>query len=89
MGQEDESKLLWHLDSGINQLLCSALSDKEFKELEETKFMKISWIQRKFESKILSAMQVVISGEKFGEDALHQAQVMEEKVQQLKKSPIK
>lgn len=84
MSQEDEKKLNWHLDSGINQLLRSALTEGELREFDETKIGKVGWIQRKFESKILAAMQIVISGEQFGEEALRQAQRMEEKVQQLK-----
>ncbi len=82
MSKEDEKKLNWHLDSGINQLLRSAMTESEVKEFEETKIGKVGWIQRKFESKILTAMQIVISGEQFGEEALRQAQLMEEKVQQ-------
>lgn len=83
MGQEDDKKLNWHLDSGINQLLRSALTTDEFAKFESTRIGKVSWIQRKFESKILAAMQIVISGEQFGEEALRQAQRMEEKVQEL------
>lgn len=84
MGQEDSKKLNWHLDSGINQLLRSALIEEEMKEFEATRIGKVGWIQRKFESKILAAMQIVISGEQFGDEALRQAQRMEQKVQELK-----
>lgn len=84
MGQEDSKKLNWHLDSGIRQLLNSALSRAELAEFDDTKIGKVNWIQRKFEFKILAAMQVVISGEQFGDEALKQAQKMEEKVQKLK-----
>lgn len=83
MSQEDSNKLNWHLDSGIRQLLNSALSKSEIEKFDATKIGKVNWIQRKFEFKILNAMQVVISGEQFGEEALIQAQKMEEKVQQL------
>lgn len=84
MGQDDEKKLNWHLDSGINQLLKSSLTDSELSEFESTKIGKVSWLQRNFETKILAAMQIVISGEQFGEEALRQAQRMEEKVQKFK-----
>jgi hypothetical protein len=83
MGQENEKKLNWHLDYGINQLLRSALATDELSEFESTRIGKVGWIQRRFESKILTAMQIVISGEQFGEEALRQAQRMEEKVQEL------
>lgn len=83
MGQEDSKKLNWHLDSGIRQLLNSALSEAEIAKFDETKIGKVNWIQRMFEFKILAAMQIVISGEQFGDEALKQAQKMEEKVQKL------
>ncbi|MCK5875369.1 MAG: hypothetical protein KAG82_11805 [Alcanivoracaceae bacterium] len=83
MGQKDSEKLKWHLDSGIRQLLNSALSEADVSEFDRTKFGKVNWIQRKFEFKILAAMQVVISGEQFGDEALRQAMKMEEKVRQL------
>lgn len=84
MSQSDSHKLNWHLDSGIRQLLLSALAEEEMIEFETTRIGKISWIRRKFESKILAAMQIVISGEQFGDEALRQAHRMEEKVQELK-----
>ena len=83
MGQNDRKKLNWHLDSGIRQLLNSALTETELAEFDEIKIGKVNWIQRKFESRILAAMQIVISGEQFGDEALKQAQKMEEKVQKL------
>lgn len=83
MGQDDNKKLNWHLDSGIRQLINSALSEDEITEFDNTKIGKIKWIQRIFEFKILSAIQIIVSGEQFGEEALKQAQKMEEKVQSL------
>lgn len=84
MGQEDSKKLNWHLDSGIDQLLRSALTAEEMSGFEATRIGKVGWIQRTFESKILAAMQIAISGEQFGDEALRQAQRMEQKVQELK-----
>lgn len=83
MGQKDSEKLNWHLDPGVRQLLNSALSEAEVAEFDQTRIGKVNWIQRRFEFKILAAMQVVISGEQFGDEALRQAMKMEEKVQQM------
>lgn len=87
-GREDAEKLNWHLDSGVNQLLQSALSQHEMKEFENTIIGKVSWIQRKFESKILAAMQIVICGEQFGDEAIYQTERMEQKLQELKTSRV-
>src|SRR3989442_718317 len=45
---------------------------------------KINWLQRVYEQKILAAMQLILSGEQFGETALKQAYRMEEQMRQLK-----
>lgn len=83
-GQKDEEKLSWHKDSGIQQLLRSSLSPTEFSDFDGVKIGKVGWLQRLYEQKVLAAMQVVISGQVFGEEALQQAQRMEEKVQAYK-----
>jgi len=83
-GTNDAEKLNWHQDSGIKQLLHSSLSTQELQEFEEIKINKVSWLQRKYEAKILFAMEKIVSGLEFGKEALKQAQIMEEQVQQLK-----
>lgn len=83
-GVEDEKKLDWHLDHGIQQLLQASLTNSERAEFDQVQIGKVGWLQRNFEHKILAAMQVIISGQHFGDEALQQAQRMEEKVQELK-----
>ena len=82
-GKEDDDKLKWYLDPGINRLLKSVFTENELNEFESIKINKIGWIRSNFESKILAAIEIVISGEQFGKDALHQARLMEEEVRQL------
>lgn len=84
MGEKDPEKLNWHQNNGIRQLLYSSLSSQEVAEFDAIKIRKVAWLQRNYESKILQAMQKVISGQEFGEEALKQAQDMEEKIQQLR-----
>ncbi|MDP2279388.1 MAG: hypothetical protein Q8K51_14320 [Nitrospirota bacterium] len=84
MGEKDPQKLNWHKDSGIRQLLASSLTEQEVAEFEGTQIGKVGWLQRNYEAKIIQAMQKVISGQEFGEEALKQAQEMEAKIQQLK-----
>lgn len=84
MGEKNPKKLNWHQDSGMRQLLVSSLSAQEIAEFDATKIGKVGWLQRNYESKIFQAMQKVISGQEFGEEALKQAQDMEEKIQQLR-----
>jgi len=86
MGEKDPQKLNWHQDSGIRQLLNSSLSKKEIEQFDATSIGKVGWLQRNYEANILQAMQKVISGKEFGEEALKQAQDMEEKIQQLQAS---
>jgi hypothetical protein len=83
-GKDDAEKLNWHKDSGIQQLLKAAMTTAEQQAFERVKIAKISWLQSLFERKLLSAMQVVVSGQHFAEEALSQAQAMEEKIAALK-----
>ena len=80
LGRDDAQKLTWHQDGEIRNLLQSSLSQEELRKFDEAKVGKINWLQRKFEHKILAAMEYVISGKKFSEEALKQAEVMEAQV---------
>ncbi len=83
MGDTDAKKQNWHQDTGIRQLLNSSLTSVEIKSFDDKSIGKVDWLQKNYEFKILQAMEKVISGKEFGEEALKQAQEMEEKVQQL------
>lgn len=83
LGKDDAKKLNWHQDPGIDQLLTSSFDVSELKEFASVKVGKISWLQRKYELKILTAMEKIISGEEFGKEALLQAQQMEKQAQAL------
>jgi hypothetical protein len=86
MGEKDPNKLNWHKDNGVRQLLKSSLTEQEIGRFESAQLGKIGWLQRTYETKILQAMQKVISGQEFGEEALRQAQEMEAKVQEFKQN---
>ncbi|MBW4934979.1 hypothetical protein [Marinobacter sp. F4206] len=83
-GDQDEKKLNWHLDGGVRQLINSFLSQTELEQFEKVNVGKIGWLQRNLEQKILAGINVVISGQKIGDEALEQAQRMEQRVRELK-----
>lgn len=83
-GEKNPQKLNWHKDSGVRQLLDSSLTEQEVERFESAQIGKFGWLQRTYETKILQAMQKVISGQEFGEEALMQAQEMEAKIQEIK-----
>lgn len=78
-GRTDSSKLEWHKDSGTRQLIRAVLPAEEFAEFEASTFGKITWLQRRFESKILDAARRIASGEEFGSHALEQARLIQQK----------
>lgn len=88
LGKDDSAKLNWHRDSGIQQLLSTSLNAKELDKFNAVNIGKIGWLQRIYEQKMLAAIQLIISGEQFGDEALTQAHRMEEKVQQLKPGTV-
>jgi len=59
------------------------LRKKEIEEFDAMHFGKVSWLQRRLESKILDASSKVISGEEFGEKALQQARLIQQSAAQL------
>lgn len=80
MGAKDPDKLNWHLDGGIRQLLVAVLTSDELKDFDSIRVGKVGWVLERFEAKILKAMQKVISGEAFGDEALRQAQNIDSRV---------
>lgn len=83
LGRDDAAKLEWHKDSGTRQLIQAVLTPDELQEFDTTQFGKITWLQRRFESKVLVASQKLISGEEFGAEALEQARLIQHKVANL------
>jgi len=83
LGRNDAARIEWHKDSGARQLMEAVLMKKELEEFDAMQFGKISWLQRRLESKMLAASAKVISGEEFGEDALKQAKLIQQRAAQL------
>ena len=83
LGRDDAAKIEWHKDSGVRQLMEAVLRKKEIEEFDAMQFGKVSWLQRQLESKILTASAKVISGEEFGEEALKQARLIQQRAAQL------
>jgi hypothetical protein len=71
--KKDPSKIEWFKDSGIRQLMKVALPEKEIEEFDSQEFGKLGWLRKSIESKIMSNISKVISGEAFGDDAIKQA----------------
>lgn len=83
LGRDDAAKLEWYKDGGTRQLVETVLTPSEVEEFDAAKFGKITWLQRRFESKILSASRKLISGEEFGSEALEQARLIQQKAVSL------
>lgn len=82
-GIDDPKKMNWHKDSGIRALMTVVLTPEELREFDGTKIAKVSWLQQRLESKILSASRKVISGEEFGAESLEQAKLIQERAAEL------
>jgi hypothetical protein len=89
LGRDNAAKIEWHKDPGTRQLMEAVLTRKELEEFDSTKFGKITWIQRRLESKILSASSKVISGEEFGDESLKQAGLIQQRAAQLQENAKK
>lgn len=82
-GKDDVAKIEWYKDSGILQLMEDVLGKKELEEFNAMKFGKVWWLQLRLDSKIVTESAKVISGEKFGEDALQQAKLIQQRTAEL------
>jgi hypothetical protein len=82
-GDGSASKIEWHKDSGIRQLMAVVLTPDEIEQFDQARISKVSWLQRQLESKLLLAAQKVISGEGFGADSLAQAMKIQERVSKV------
>jgi hypothetical protein len=83
LGRTDAEKLEWHKDAGTQGLIKAVLTVPELAEFESAQFGKISWLEKRLESKILSAAQKVISGQSFGDESLSQAILIQLRSAQL------
>jgi hypothetical protein len=86
MARLDPQKIEWHKDAGNRNLLKAVLTPAELAEFDGTAFGKISWLQKRWEWKLLASAQEVISGEKLGQASLAQALLIQERIDQL--SPL-
>jgi hypothetical protein len=83
LGRTDAEKIEWYKDSGTRQVIAAVLTPAEMEEFDQTEFAKITWLQRRLESKVLAAARKIISGENFGAEALEQAKLIQERISQL------
>lgn len=79
LGRDDAAKIEWHKDQGIRQLMEAVLTAGECNEFDQMQFGKVSWLQRRLESKILAESRKIISGEEFGAESLEQARLIQQR----------
>jgi hypothetical protein len=83
LGKTDAEKIEWHKDGGNQNLLKAVLTPEELQEFDKITFSKISWLQRRLESKLLMAAQKIISGVSFGTESLEQARLIQLRIAEL------
>jgi len=75
---DDAAKIEWYKNATTRQFITAALRPNELEEFDQLRFGRIPWLQRAFESKILAAIQNIVSGEKFGTESLEQAHALQQ-----------
>src|SRR5258708_1431526 len=83
LSRTDAEKIEWHKDTGNGNLLKAVLSSEELQEFDKTTLGKVSWLQRRLESKLLTAAQKIISGASFRAESLEQARLIQLRIAQL------
>ena len=82
-GWTDAEKIEWYKDTGTRQVIAAVLTATELTEFDNTEYGKISWLQRRLESKLLAGAQKIISGESFGANSLEQATRIQQRIADL------
>lgn len=76
---------IWYQDPIIIQFIRSSMDEDEYNEMQAMATGKMGWVQRKYETKILAAISVIMSGKEFGEETLQQIENMENAIEASKK----
>lgn len=71
----------WYADVGTIAIIKSSLSEREFIEFNTRFFGRFLWLRQKYESKVLTSIQQIMSGQEIGVDALRKAELMEQAIQ--------
>jgi len=77
ISRDDAAKVEWYKDDLTRQFIVAGLGPGEVQEFDQLSFGRVPWLQSTWESKILSAAQVIVSGEQFGADSLEQARTIQ------------
>jgi hypothetical protein len=77
VSSDDAAKVEWYLDTLTRNFIAIVLQPAELEEFDQLKFGRVPWLQRMFESKILSAVEVIISGQQSGAESLEQARELQ------------
>ena len=81
---DDEKKIEWHKDEAIRTIIESVLTKDELIEFDRLKFGKFTRLQQKLESKMLTEIQKIISGEHFSAESLREAEKIQQKIASAK-----
>ena len=84
---KEHDKVNWHKDKAIYQLLEAILTPHELAEFEKVDICKISWLQKRLHSKILTASRKIISGEEFGAESLKQTELIQQCIAHVPNEP--
>jgi len=84
----DPKKIEWYTDAGNRNLLKAVLTPAELAEFDITTHGKISWLQRRLESKLLEGARVVISGETLGKESVEQALLIQRLLDQQARADL-
>ena len=80
---DDAAKIEWYKNADVRQLIEAILTAEELRAFDQTIDGKGSWLQGLLESKILTSLQKIISGEEFGVKSLEQARLIQHYAENL------
>ena len=80
MSREKDDVAVWYEDSYTREILESVLEENEIEYFNGLRLQQFAWVRGILRAKMLSGLQKIVSGEAFGEEAIQQAKVIEERL---------
>lgn len=88
-GKEEPSKVAWHCDSNIENLILVAFGKECFSEFKKLRWGRYQWLHNQFDSSLFKAIDTLLTGKSFSAAALHEAQLMERQISASRSNELK
>lgn len=88
-GKNEPFKVAWHCDANIEKLILVAFGEECSSEFKKLRWGRYQWLHNQFDSSLFKAIDTLLTGKKFSDAALHEAQLMERQISASRSNELK